>query len=273
MSQDQNTTEQGPSEALSASVSASDPGVGASRRPDPFGGPQAGAEGFEGEQEAASAILRDQIRDALKASGLKQIWVAEQLGISQKHLSQMLTGRVTLTLDWAQRIASLCRHRVTTTVTPAPAALRQRLAEALMRWAEGNNDPKYARIRRPETVTANAYGRADAVLAELKRELDALAEYENTINWHTTCTSCARILDSAHRETERAEKAEAALREVLAVAEVIDANGIKWAADSIRRAAAKALHEPAPAHDAGPTIAECAEADRAHWTGKYAGEV
>lgn len=35
----------------------------------------------------------------------------------------------------------------------------------------------------------------------------------------------------------RAEAAEAALRQVLGVAEVIEANGIKWAADSVRRAA------------------------------------
>jgi hypothetical protein len=35
----------------------------------------------------------------------------------------------------------------------------------------------------------------------------------------------------------RAEAAEAALRLVMGVAEVIEANGIKWAADSVRRAA------------------------------------
>ncbi|GAB2732604.1 hypothetical protein [Streptomyces bullii] len=35
----------------------------------------------------------------------------------------------------------------------------------------------------------------------------------------------------------RAKQAEAALTQVLAVAEVIEANGIKWAADSVRRAA------------------------------------
>jgi hypothetical protein len=39
------------------------------------------------------------------------------------------------------------------------------------------------------------------------------------------------------RWKNRAERAEAALTEVLAVAEVIEANGIKWAADSVRRAA------------------------------------
>lgn len=35
----------------------------------------------------------------------------------------------------------------------------------------------------------------------------------------------------------RAEQAEAALSAVVGVAEVIEANGIKWAADSVRRAA------------------------------------
>ncbi|MEV0526612.1 hypothetical protein AB0I66_24525 [Streptomyces sp. NPDC050439] len=39
------------------------------------------------------------------------------------------------------------------------------------------------------------------------------------------------------RWKERAESAEAALRQVLATAEVIEANGLKWAADSVRRAA------------------------------------
>ncbi|MFR9794283.1 hypothetical protein ACL07V_37615 [Streptomyces sp. MB22_4] len=51
----------------------------------------------------------------------------------------------------------------------------------------------------------------------------AVADYENRINWHTTCAGCARVLDSSIRETERAERAEtaranaeAALRQVLA---------------------------------------------------------
>ncbi|MCX5000920.1 hypothetical protein [Streptomyces longwoodensis] len=39
-----------------------------------------------------------------------------------------------------------------------------------------------------------------------------VADYENRITWHTTCASCARVLDSAIRETERAERAEAELR-------------------------------------------------------------
>lgn len=58
------------------------------------------------------------------------------------------------------------------------AALRDRIAEALMRWAEGNNDPQYAPIRRSETVRANAYSRADAVLVVLPEPADRAATAE-----------------------------------------------------------------------------------------------
>ncbi|MDX3587333.1 helix-turn-helix domain-containing protein [Streptomyces europaeiscabiei] len=75
---------------------------------------------------ADSSVLRDQIRATIKATGLKQIWIAQQLGISEKHLSQMLTGRVTLTLDWAQRIAGVCGYKVTVTVEPVAAGVRER---------------------------------------------------------------------------------------------------------------------------------------------------
>lgn len=44
-----------------------------------------------------------------------------------------------------------------------------------------------------------------------------------------------------HALQDRAERAEAALVEVLAVAEVIEANGVQWAADSVRRAVRTAL--------------------------------
>lgn len=51
------------------------------------------------------------------------------------------------------------------------------------------------------------------ILGILEPQLAAWAEYESVINWHTTCTSCARILDSAYKETVRAEKAEQALEQ------------------------------------------------------------
>jgi hypothetical protein len=54
-------------------------------------------------------------------------------------------------------------------------ALRDRIAEALMRWTERGNSPQYAAMRRPETVRANAYSRADAVLAVLPLSTDRAA--------------------------------------------------------------------------------------------------
>jgi hypothetical protein len=92
---------------------------------------------------------------------------------------------------------------------PTPPSIHTRIARAIHRYdnhhgLSGNDLP------------GNHHrGEADAVLTELKRELAALATYENAITWHTDCLSCARVLDSCIRETERAEKAEGALREVL----------------------------------------------------------
>ena len=48
----------------------------------------------------------------------------------------------------------------------------------------------------------------EAALTVLKPQLVAWADYENAINWHTDCTSCARILESSYAETMRAENAE-----------------------------------------------------------------
>jgi hypothetical protein len=73
---------------------------------------------------------------------------------------------------------------------------------------------------------------ATAILAELQPELVRLADYENRITWDTTCASCARILDSSIRETERAEKAEAAI------------DRVKAACDQLHRASVLADGEP-----------------------------
>lgn len=70
------------------------------------------------------------------------------------------------------------------------------------------------------------YAHADAAIAAVQPELDRLADYENRITWETSCGACARVLDSSIKETERAEKAEAALREVL------DAFEAYWAQSS-----------------------------------------
>lgn len=51
--------------------------------------------------------------------------------------------------------------------------IRQQIVAALMRWAERGNNPAYAAARRPETVTRNAYDRADAVLPVVRAAVAA----------------------------------------------------------------------------------------------------
>lgn len=56
--------------------------------------------------------LRAEVRAALAARGISQASAARQLGLTQKHVSQMLTGRATLTIAWADRILALCGLRL-----------------------------------------------------------------------------------------------------------------------------------------------------------------
>lgn len=52
--------------------------------------------------------LRSILAGELRAAGLSQAEAARQLGITAKHMSQMLTGRAPLSLAWADEIAALC---------------------------------------------------------------------------------------------------------------------------------------------------------------------
>lgn len=110
--------------------------------------------------------------------------------------------------------------------------MRKRIAHAIHRYdnhhaLSGNDMP-----------SKHHYGEADFVLAELRRELGALAEYEHTINWMTTCTGCARVLDSCIRETRRAERAETTLARVrrlcdLTIAASVRAQAVEQARDTL----------------------------------------
>ncbi|SES03985.1 helix-turn-helix domain-containing protein [Streptomyces qinglanensis] len=66
---------------------------------------------------SAENNLRAQVRAALIISGLSQAEAARRLDLSTKHLSQMLTGRATLTLSWADSLLSLCGMRVSVAVS------------------------------------------------------------------------------------------------------------------------------------------------------------
>jgi plasmid maintenance system antidote protein VapI len=51
--------------------------------------------------------LRLEVRDCLKAAGLSQAKAAAALGLTPKHMSQMLTGKSQMSVAWAGRIAEL----------------------------------------------------------------------------------------------------------------------------------------------------------------------
>jgi plasmid maintenance system antidote protein VapI len=63
--------------------------------------------------------LRNDIRHAIIQSGAVQADLAAELGITEKHLSHMLTGRAQFTLAWADRIAALCGRQVVVLVLNA----------------------------------------------------------------------------------------------------------------------------------------------------------
>ena len=57
-------------------------------------------------------VLRAQVRAALIQAEISQAEACRQLGVSTKYMSQMLTGRSTLTLAWAERIVGLCGGQI-----------------------------------------------------------------------------------------------------------------------------------------------------------------
>lgn len=51
--------------------------------------------------------LRLEVRDCLKAARLSQARAAAALGLTPKHMSQMLTGKSQMSVAWAGRITEL----------------------------------------------------------------------------------------------------------------------------------------------------------------------
>ncbi len=63
-------------------------------------------------------VLRAHVRVALAEAGISQAEAARLLGLSTKHLCQMLTGRAPLSLAWADQLLGLCGKRVTIRLEP-----------------------------------------------------------------------------------------------------------------------------------------------------------
>ncbi|MFF8610860.1 helix-turn-helix domain-containing protein [Streptomyces sp. NPDC015346] len=59
-----------------------------------------------------------QVRTLLETSGVSQAQAARQLGLSTKHMSQMLTGRAGLSLERAEEILGLCGMALVISVQP-----------------------------------------------------------------------------------------------------------------------------------------------------------
>lgn len=133
----------------------------------------------------AEEQLRAEVRAALTRTHLSQAEAARQLGISSKHMSQMLTGRTPLTLAWAERIVALCGARVLvcTTVPSPDRETRIRLDDLTSDDLDELYDDldRYAEIvgelNEANTELAQRAGRAEIALADV-REYAATTDHD-----------------------------------------------------------------------------------------------
>lgn len=63
-------------------------------------------------QPDARDSMRAQVKAAIDAAGLTDAEVGRRLGVTAKHVSQMLTGKAALTIGWAEKILALCGQRL-----------------------------------------------------------------------------------------------------------------------------------------------------------------
>jgi hypothetical protein len=120
--------------------------------------------------------------------------------------------------------------------------------------------PLMARVDQLTTALVRAgIVRADDTPAEMLEHIAATGEQVNAITWGTDCLSCARVLDGSIQETERAEKAEAAITRVRAYCAL--------AADSCRVAARETAQDVLRLLDGDGPTPGAPRADDADWNG------
>ena len=61
-------------------------------------------------ESPSQLALRTCVREMIKERAITQRDLAARIGTSQKHLSQLLTGKCTLSLAWVDRIADACDY-------------------------------------------------------------------------------------------------------------------------------------------------------------------
>lgn len=57
-------------------------------------------------------MIKNRLKEILDERGIKQIWLAEQIGISYKTLSNIINGRYNTSLDIALKIADVLNVKV-----------------------------------------------------------------------------------------------------------------------------------------------------------------
>jgi hypothetical protein len=107
-----------------------------------------------------------------------------------------------------RRLDEACAHR--------DAAVMERATAAAFAEVEKHAD-RLAGIAIPAVVARRAAHLAVKAAAPILREYGRW-EANNAITWDTTCLNDARLLDSCYEETMRAEKAEAALADMIGLA-------------------------------------------------------
>lgn len=75
--------------------------------------------------------LRSLVRTALDQAGITQASAAKQLDLSPKHVSQLLTGRIHLSLYWGERFLTLCGTSLQITAAPCGDDADQEDAEPI----------------------------------------------------------------------------------------------------------------------------------------------
>lgn len=175
--------------------------------------------------------------------------VAETIRVLQQQLATAIDAVKRLDREVTELRAALAEPGPTTTQTTEPTGLREQLAAAISPVLDAH--PEHNRTDEHEHVVSEI---AAAVLAAVAAEspwLKATAE------------------DLAAAEQRVKQIAELRDRWVTAGPPPLGTSINRWW--DRRLAELHAALQPA-AHNDGPTVEECRDADRAHWTTKYAGE-
>ncbi|WP_225825635.1 hypothetical protein [Streptomyces naphthomycinicus] len=153
--------------------------------------------------------------------------------ITDTELDQLYAERDALAAD----LAELTQARQHSAFTFCPQLVGH---VTVAEFARKISEKRTALAQREEAVRYANQQKQRADQAEAK-----VTDYENRITWHTTCGSCARILDSAIQETDRRERAEAAIARVREAVQWIHRNypGLTHVNDRLTTA----LNQPAPA--------------------------